>query len=186
MWQIRLHHTWVVSCECCSQFWQTDGVLTCIPSSLWVTCLRHMMREYSHYIRVREFISWSCLRLSWPRKKQSLADLPFTDVWISYEIFPNALFEDGNRLGCLSCPASSNTNSFVYWVQESSCVWERNLVSQSRSGSRSRDIYFSNILASRGQMQPWQTGLKNADGKRDTTQTVNGTQRRRKRDTTQT
>jgi hypothetical protein len=31
--------------------------------------------------------------LGWPGKKQSQADFPFTDVWISFEIFPNALFE---------------------------------------------------------------------------------------------
>jgi hypothetical protein len=30
----------------------------------------------------------------------------------SYEILPNALFETGNRLGCLSCLANSNANGF--------------------------------------------------------------------------
>jgi hypothetical protein len=33
------------------------------------------------------------LRLSLPGKKQSRADFPFTDVWILYEITPNAFFE---------------------------------------------------------------------------------------------
>jgi hypothetical protein len=42
---------------------------------------------------VKDAICSSCLRLSWPGKKQSRADFPFTEVWILYEIFPNALFE---------------------------------------------------------------------------------------------
>jgi hypothetical protein len=54
------------------------------------------------------------LHLSWPGKKQSRADFPVTDIWISYEIFPNALFEHeiGSAVS-LARPTQTQTALFV-------------------------------------------------------------------------
>jgi hypothetical protein len=54
------------------------------------------------------------LRLSWPGKKQSRGDFPFTDVWISYKIFPDAFFE--REIGpavFLALPTQTQTALFL-------------------------------------------------------------------------
>jgi hypothetical protein len=55
--------------------------------------------------------------MSWPGKKQSRADFPFNDVWISYEISPNGLFE--REIGSavfLARPTQTQTAFITTWI----------------------------------------------------------------------
>jgi hypothetical protein len=53
----------------------------------------HRMGHTTQHSVGQEQVIQGCLPLSWPGKKQSRADFPFTNVGISNEISPNALLE---------------------------------------------------------------------------------------------